>query len=61
MKKYTGLEIDQVGPTALIELASGSGMLPMKIVSQCRKQARSVYYGGVFEIKKGIPDVRLLL
>ncbi len=27
----------------------------MKIVSQCREQARRVYYGAVFEAKKGIP------
>jgi hypothetical protein len=27
------------------------GVLPMKIVSQCRKQARRVYHGAVFEIK----------
>jgi Transposase DDE domain group 1 len=31
-----------------------SGVLPMKIVSQCREQARRVYYGAVFEIKKEI-------
>jgi hypothetical protein len=27
----------------------------MKIVSQCREQARRVYYGAVFEAKKEIP------
>jgi len=32
-----------------------SGVLPIKIVSQCREQARRVYYGAVFEIKKEIP------
>jgi len=32
-----------------------SGVLPMKIVSQCREQARQMYYGAVFEIKKEIP------
>jgi len=30
-----------------------SGVLPMKIASQCREQAREVYYGVIFEIKKG--------
>jgi hypothetical protein len=28
----------------------------MRVVSQCREQARRVYYGAVFEIKKGFPD-----
>jgi hypothetical protein len=28
----------------------------MSVVSQCREQARRVYYGAVFEIKKGFPD-----
>jgi hypothetical protein len=28
----------------------------MRAVSQCREQARRVYYGAVFEIKKGFPD-----
>ena len=32
-----------------------SGVLPMKIVSQCREQARCAYNGAVFEIKKEIP------
>ena len=31
-----------------------SGVLSMKIISQCREQARRVYYGAVFEIKKEI-------
>jgi hypothetical protein len=29
----------------------------MKIGSQCREQARRVYYGAVFEIKKEIPVI----
>src|ERR1017187_2749675 len=33
-----------------------SAVLPMKIVSQCREQARRAYYGAVFEAKKEIPD-----
>jgi hypothetical protein len=33
----------------------------MKIVSQCREQARRVYYGAVFEIKKGNSDSIFLL
>jgi hypothetical protein len=27
----------------------------MKIISQCREQARRVYYGAVFDVKKEIP------
>jgi hypothetical protein len=30
------------------------GVLPMKIVSQCREQARWVYHGAIFKIKKKI-------
>jgi hypothetical protein len=33
-----------------------SGVLPMKNRLRCREQARRVYYGAVFEIKKEIPD-----
>src|ERR1017187_6526758 len=33
-----------------------SAVLQMKIVSQCREQARRAYYGAVFEAKKEIPD-----
>jgi hypothetical protein len=32
----------------------------MCVVSQCREPARRVYYGAVFEIKKGFPDYRNL-
>jgi hypothetical protein len=32
-----------------------SGVILTKIVSQCREQARRVYYGAVFEIKEEIP------
>ena len=32
-----------------------AGVLPIRIVSQCREQARRVYYGVVFEAKKEIP------
>ena len=32
----------------------------MRVVWQCREQARRVYYGAVFEIKKGFPDCRNL-
>src|ERR1017187_8925624 len=35
---------------------TASGVLQMKIVSQCREQARRAYYGAVFEAKKEIPD-----
>ena len=35
-----------------------SGLLPMKILSRCRDQARRVYYGAVFKIKKEIPAKR---
>jgi hypothetical protein len=28
---------------------------PMKITSQCREQARQLYYGAVFEINEEIP------
>jgi hypothetical protein len=28
----------------------------MRVVSQCREHARRVYYGAVFEIKKGFPN-----
>jgi hypothetical protein len=31
------------------------GVLPMKIVSQCREQVRRVYYDAVSEAKKEIP------
>src|ERR1039458_651914 len=31
-----------------------AGVLPIKIVSQCREPARRMYYGAVFEIKKEI-------
>jgi hypothetical protein len=39
----------------LVRMAATSGVLAMKIVSQCSEQARRVYNGSVFEMKKEIP------
>jgi len=33
--------------------------VPMKIVSQCREQARRVYYGSVFKIKTEVTNYRV--
>jgi hypothetical protein len=53
--------ITAVKPSPCLELVSWTGVPLRNIVSQCREQASGVYYGAVFEIKKCILDVRLLL
>jgi hypothetical protein len=53
-RDVSGLESGEISGCAGAD-GRPSGVLPMKIVSQCREQARRVYYGAVFEIKKEIP------